>query len=127
MNEMYCPNCGAEYRQGVETCADCDVALVHEPPDASEEDHQAPDYVEVFETSDVDLIPVIKSLLDGAEIPYLTRGEGLMDLFPSQLGGIYHSTAQVKFRVPAERAAEAQKLLEEAPRAYEDPDSDLDR
>jgi hypothetical protein len=29
---MYCPQCKAEYRQGFTRCADCDVELVHEPP-----------------------------------------------------------------------------------------------
>lgn len=28
----YCPECGAEYRLGFETCADCQVALVDAPP-----------------------------------------------------------------------------------------------
>jgi hypothetical protein len=29
---MYCPNCGAEYRPDFATCADCQVALVADPP-----------------------------------------------------------------------------------------------
>lgn len=29
---MYCPNCGAEYRPDFVTCADCQVALVADPP-----------------------------------------------------------------------------------------------
>lgn len=32
---MYCPQCKAEYRQGFTRCADCDVELVHEPPQAA--------------------------------------------------------------------------------------------
>src|SRR5688572_4143565 len=31
---MWCPECGAEYREGMTTCTDCNVALVDEmPPD----------------------------------------------------------------------------------------------
>ena len=30
---MICPNCGAEYRLGFTTCADCDVELVEAPPE----------------------------------------------------------------------------------------------
>ena len=26
---MYCPRCGAEYQEGIKSCADCRVALVH--------------------------------------------------------------------------------------------------
>jgi len=29
---MFCPKCGAEYRQGYTSCADCDVFLVTSPP-----------------------------------------------------------------------------------------------
>ena len=31
----YCPSCGSEYRAGFEECADCQVALVQEPPQIS--------------------------------------------------------------------------------------------
>jgi len=32
----YCPNCGAEYREGFKVCIDCKVALVSERPEAKE-------------------------------------------------------------------------------------------
>jgi hypothetical protein len=33
----WCPECGAEYREGVDTCADCGVALVDTPPARDDE------------------------------------------------------------------------------------------
>ena len=33
----YCPNCGAEYLEGVQECADCEIPLVDEPPEGEEE------------------------------------------------------------------------------------------
>jgi hypothetical protein len=33
---LWCPECGAEYREGVSLCADCGVALVDSPPDDEE-------------------------------------------------------------------------------------------
>ena len=124
---MYCPQCEAEYREGFDRCADCDVDLVHALP-SSTEDHEAEDYVKVFESSESDLIPVIKSLLGGAEIPYLTEGEDLMNLLPSEmLGGFYKPSAEVKFKVPASRAEEARGLLEassEAGNLYVLPEED---
>ncbi len=32
MPSRWCPNCGAEYREGFARCADCDVALADAPP-----------------------------------------------------------------------------------------------
>jgi hypothetical protein len=46
----WCPNCGAEYREGVDTCADCGVALVDEPPAAPAEDEGTE--VVVYELAD---------------------------------------------------------------------------
>ncbi|MEE8522665.1 MAG: DUF2007 domain-containing protein [Thermoanaerobaculia bacterium] len=78
----------------------------------SPENHEAPDYVKVFETSETAVIPVIKSVLEGAEIPYLVKGEDLMNLFPSEmLGGLYRPSAGVHFMVSADRAEEARQLL----------------
>jgi hypothetical protein len=115
---MYCPQCKGEYREGFDRCDDCGVDLVDELPS---EDHSAEEYVKVFETSESDLIPVIKSLLEGAEIPYLTEGEDLMNLLPSEmLGGFYRPSAEVKFKVPAARAEEARGLFE----ASVDPSED---
>ena len=109
---MICPQCGAEFRKGFYRCNDCDVSLIPKPPPPPPEDHEAEEQVEVFQTSEVDLIPVIKSLLEGAEIPYLTEGESMMNLFPSDmLGGLYRPSAEVKFKVPATRADEALELL----------------
>ena len=40
------------------------------------------DLVPIFDTSDPALLPVIKSLLMGAGIPYLVQGEEAMSMFP---------------------------------------------
>lgn len=72
--------------------------------------------VTVLATSRVADLPVIESLLRAAEIPFLTEGEGLMNLFPSEaLGALFKSQAEVRFKVPASRAQEARTLLETPP------------
>ncbi|HEX9735144.1 MAG TPA: DUF2007 domain-containing protein [Thermoanaerobaculia bacterium] len=118
---MFCPECGAEYREGIARCADCDVPLVLEAPGDSE----VPKYVTILETSDLSVIPVLKTALEGAGIPYRTRGEGLMDIFPAEtLGAPFHSSAgEVEIRVPAERADEARELLDTAATVEGDPDA----
>ena len=110
---MFCPQCGAEYRPGFDRCTDCAVDLVHEPP--PEEAHRATPFVTVFETSEADVIPVIKSILRGAEIPFNTRGEAMMNLFPSDLLGRTMSRpgAEVSFEVPESYAELARELLTE--------------
>src|SRR5579883_1773544 len=40
---MYCPVCGAEYRQGFSMCSDCQVALVPDPPRSSSVESPAAD------------------------------------------------------------------------------------
>ncbi len=107
---MFCPDCAAEFREGITVCADCDVALTPEPPP----EPTVEPYETVLETSEVSVIPVIKTALEAAGIPFRTRGEGLMNIFPSEaLGAVMHSAAgEVRIRVPVSRAEEARRLLE---------------
>lgn len=81
-------------------------------------------YVKVFETSDPDLIPVVKSLLESYEIPFQVEGEGIMNIFPSEmLGALFKPAAEVRFLVPADRAEEAREILEATP---EEPEHSAD-
>ena len=70
-------------------------------------------YEEVFETSEPDVLPVIKSALDAAGIPWATDGEALMNLFPSEaMSSVTVSDgAEVRIFVPESRAEEARALL----------------
>ncbi len=119
---MFCPQCGAEFREGFDRCNDCDVALTPEPP--PEPSHEGTPYVAVFETSEPDVIPVIKSLLRGAEIPFVTEGEGLMNLVPFEALGtiIGPPHAGVIFKVPEAQAETARQLLAARPEDFEEPE-----
>ncbi len=81
------------------------------------DDHRKTPYVVVFATSEADVIPVIKSLLQSAEIPFETDGEAMLNLFPSDLLGpvLNRPRGEVRFHVPEDRAEEARELLTEAP------------
>ena len=108
---MYCPDCRAEYREGVETCPDCEVRLVAElPPERSDED-----LVAIFETADVSLLPVVKSLLDSAEIPFIVQGDEALSVLPVGRWGAGISQSgrglAATIRVDKERASEAEELL----------------
>jgi hypothetical protein len=69
----------------------------------------------VFETVNPAEVAVIKSLLDGADVRYLTRGEDEYDAFRGAFRGTVFSSRgrPVVFLVPAGRAKEVRLLLGE--------------
>jgi len=73
------------------------------------------DLVTVLETADVNLLAVIKSILDGAEIPYLIQGEKALGLLPvGRLGGPFARRGMgAAVMVPPEHAETAKELLKE--------------
>jgi hypothetical protein len=112
---MFCPECRSEFREGVTRCPDCDVDLVGalppEPQGMAEMELE-----QVFETTDPNLLPVVKSVLEAAGIPYLLEGEEAFGLLPLAGGFVNerHQALGVEVHVPRERAEEARELLASA-------------
>ena len=73
------------------------------------------DLVPVFDTSDPALLLVIKSLLQGAEIPFLVQGEAAMSMLPiGQLIGPFAKRGlSARFLVKPADAEAASELLSE--------------
>ena len=69
----------------------------------------------VLETIDATEVAIVKSLLEGAGIPYLTRGEDQYDAFRGAFRGTVFSPngRPVGFLVPASMANEARLLLQQ--------------
>lgn len=71
------------------------------------------DLVPVFQTADAALLPLIKSVLEAAGIPYVVQGDQTMGIFP--LGkfavGVSKRALGAIVHVPADRAEEAKDLL----------------
>ena len=69
----------------------------------------------VFETADPTEVAVVKTLLDGAGIPYLTRGEDQYDAFRGAFRGtVFNPRGRpVIFLVPADLAEDTRLLLQE--------------
>ena len=111
---MFCPQCRAEYREGVERCPECDLPLVAslEEPEPGEPEAKL---VKVFQTGEAAMIPVVESVLDSAGIEFLAKGEEVQDLFGfGRLGTNYSFVAgPVEFLVREEDAATARELLEQ--------------
>lgn len=102
---MFCPNCKAEYNEGVTQCTDCGVELVQE---LSEEDFV--DFVKVFESADSNLTVIIKSVLEDAGIKYFVPGENMQSIlgakfsfaFGAELGNAYFLVSKEDEKVARE-------------------------
>jgi hypothetical protein len=109
---MYCPECGAEYREGFAECSDCGVPLTAEPPEREMPDDE--ETVGVFRTADASLLPVLKSVLTAAGVPFSVQGDESSGLFPFGSAGMMPDSVRMGavIRVPQSRAEEAKALLE---------------
>lgn len=115
---MYCPECRAEFREEIAVCPDCEVSLVIELPAESEFSEE--ELVEVLETANVAVLPVVKSLLRAAEIPFLVQGDEAMGVLPVGNMGLGALTTKghglaARILVPRDREEEAKALLTELP------------
>lgn len=118
---MICPNCRSEFIVGVTRCPDCDVPLVASLPAETARVH-GPEWVEVLDTADVNLLPILRSALEGAGIPYEVEGDEGLGLWPLSL----HETSflakhglAARIFVPPDRAEEARALLASDARSTE--------
>jgi hypothetical protein len=79
---MFCPKCRAEYREGFNTCSDCNVDLVEDLPPLKEEQPEFVHYVEILATYNPADIVFLKSLLESEGIQYFFKGEHFMYMRP---------------------------------------------
>jgi hypothetical protein len=109
---MFCPKCSKQYSWDVMVCPTCVVDTVDRLPGPT----PAPDaeLVSVLATGDASLIAVAKSLLEGEDIDYFVRGDGLQDLFGlGRITGFSYAMGPAEFWVRADDAERARALLKE--------------
>ncbi|MDQ3281231.1 MAG: DUF2007 domain-containing protein [Acidobacteriota bacterium] len=106
---MICPECNGEFRDGFTRCNDCDVDLVDALPQSGDRDDHDVRLMRVFETKDPGLVAIVRSLLDDAQIEFVTNAEDLQYLFYSGLP----VTNGVEFWVREDDLEEARALLAE--------------
>lgn len=97
---MFCPQCKAEFKEGITRCPDCDVALVeHLVTDAQ---YEFGDFVTIYQTANPGMLSIAKSILDNADIYFATKGEAFEEVFKS---------GTVELQVLRDDAPAAEELL----------------
>jgi len=114
---LFCRSCRQTYSEGA-ICPRCKEDLV--PADPAERTDDDAEMIAVLRTSDSNLLPVVKSVLDAAGIPYVVQGDEAMGLLPLGPfgGGVFSRVLGASILVPRDRAEEALDLLE----SFEQPD-----
>lgn len=104
---MFCPKCKCEYIEGFKFCADCKIELVEESPseELPSEEFVYLEFVTIAETSDICVIPIVKSILDYGEIKYFIKGEMIRSI--AVLNNI------MEIQVPIEDVQNAKELLKD--------------
>ena len=98
---MVCPQCRAQYREGVVVCPDCHVPLM---------DHLDEDDVDVLLQTGIYnpiAIGLAASLLQEAGIPFYVMDQNIAAL--QEIGNVFGFW---NVRVPKEREAEAREILQ---------------
>lgn len=104
VTSMFCPRCGAEYREGFTMCADCGIALVHDEPMKPAEEAEYVEYEEIVRTFNPADVALIRSVLDGEDITYFFKGENFLLVRPL--------VEPAALMVKKDEAARARNLLE---------------
>ena len=100
---MFCPKCKSEYREGFSFCAHCQVELVKELPNEEFDGYE--EFISIAATTDISVIPIVKSILDYAEIKYFIKGDMLQSI-----PGINNV---MQIQVPVEDIQNAKDLLKD--------------
>ncbi len=106
---MYCTKCKKIFNTSELHCPVCNELLV---PDKAED--TTSDFVKVFESSDLGLTAIIKSVLINADIEYLVQGEHMQSILGGQFSFAFSADiGKVEFYVSKDDEEVAVELLKE--------------
>lgn len=106
---MYCPKCEKIITTTKKRCPYCNTILLSDKP----KDNTS-DFVKVFESSDLGLTAIIKSILIDAEIEYLVQGEHMQSILGGQFSFAFGADiGKVEFFVQKDDKDVAIELLKE--------------
>jgi hypothetical protein len=101
---MFCPQCRAEYVEGVVTCAECGVPLVETLRE--EPRREEVEFVGILATESLADVTIIRSILEGSGIEYYF------------VGGIKSVGDPMRLMVLKEQEADARELLKDLKLAF---------
>lgn len=106
----WCPQCGAEYREGFSRCSECGVALVSKPPTRPEQPAEpGPEWVEIASYTTGEEARLAQGLLQQQGIPAeVVDKHVVLNPFPQV------DEAEVLLLVPPEQADRADEVLASA-------------
>jgi hypothetical protein len=104
---MFCPKCKCEYREGFDFCTDCKIKLVAELPieELEKDEFEYVELITIAVTSDISIIPIVKSILDSGEIKYFIKGELVRNF------AVFNNIMEIQ--VPLEDVQSAKELLKD--------------
>ncbi|MDA3813077.1 MAG: DUF2007 domain-containing protein [Candidatus Cloacimonetes bacterium] len=106
---MYCPECDKLIDTNEKQCPHCNALLLPDKPVSDKVD-----FVKVFESSDLGLTAIIKSILINADIEYLVRGEHMQSILGGQFSFAFGANiGKVEFFVHKDDNEIASELLTE--------------
>ena len=106
---MYCPECDKLIDTNEKHCPHCNALLLPNKPEA-----EVSDFVKVFESSDLGLTAIIKSVLINADIEYVVQGEHMQSILGGQFSFAFGADiGKVEFFVQKEDEEVAVELLKE--------------
>jgi hypothetical protein len=114
---MFCPECGAEYVAGIDTCADCGVPLVEDAEwarlrrerEAELESLRHEELLLVHEAQGEVEAGIIRSLLDAHGITTLATGMSTQSVYPFTMDGL----GKILIMVRADDLARAREMIRE--------------
>lgn len=106
---MYCPKCDKIIDTTKKQCPFCNTLLL-----SNKQEEKPSDFVKIFESADLGLTAIIKSILINADIEYIVRGEHMQSILGGQFSFAFGADiGKVEFFIHKDDEEVAVELLTE--------------